>query len=334
MPSRADSIAALILAAGKGTRMKSTLPKVLHPLSGKPIIGHVIKTIKSLGIDQLCAVIGGEVDTLAAYLQTFGPMTLTVQTARLGTGEAVACAGYGFSGVTVPAYASGHLHSGPRLSSSHVLICAGDTPALEAEVLEAFLDFCQQQKTPLAVLAMEHPQPFGYGRILLDAAGQLEAIQKNVRLCNSGVIYAERDHLFRLLAQLTPNNAQNEYYLTDCFQLSRQAGHPAAVFVTPQYEAFDGINDRLQLAKLEQRLQSKLKEKWMQAGISFQLPATSYLDETVAFDGDSMVGPSCTLLGRTRIGRACEIGSHTVLKNVIIPDHTKVPAGTVRLQPD
>lgn len=343
MSTSVAPVAAIVLAAGKGTRMKSELPKVLHPLSGLPMVAHVLKTIRAAGISHICCVIGGDTELLTRSLKPYEPLTFTVQSARLGTGEAVACAGFAFQDAAVPAFASGHALSGPLLNNSHVLICAGDTPALDGEVIQKFLSFCLEKGSRLAVLAMDHPQPFGYGRILRDEQGHLLAIveekdasptEKSVRLCNSGVIFAERTYLFELLQKIKPNNSQKEYYLTDCFQLAREAGHPADVYITPDFEAFDGVNDRLQLARLEQRLQRKLKEKWMQAGVSFRLPDTCYLDESVTFDADTVVGPNSSLLGRTRIGKGCEIGSHVVLKNVIIPDHTQVPAGTVRLQPD
>jgi bifunctional UDP-N-acetylglucosamine pyrophosphorylase/glucosamine-1-phosphate N-acetyltransferase len=306
------------------------------------MIGHVLRTVQELGLTKVCAVIGGDIPALQTYLEAKAAMTLTVQSDRLGTGEAVACAGFGLKDTPVPSYAKGHALSGPALDCRYVLICAGDTPALEATVLEQFLLFCEERKSRLAVLAMDHAEPFGYGRILRDAAGQLLGIveekdasadEKRVRLCNSGVIFAERDHLFQLLAQLTPNNAQREYYLTDCFYLSRQAGVAADVFVTDRYESFDGVNNRVQLSSLEARLQRRLRDRWAMEGVTFQLPETIYLEDSVILGEDVRVGPHCTLLGQTRIGRGAEIGSHVFLKNVIIPDGTLVPPGTVRQSP-
>ncbi len=343
MDEQTSSVAAIVLAAGKGTRMKSALPKVLHPLSGTPMIGHVIRSIKDVGIEKICAVIGGELAPLESYLANFGPITLTEQLARLGTGEAVACAAYGLKNVLLPGYAKGRHISGQKLDCSHVFICAGDTPALESSILSAFLAFCRDRKSRLAVLAMQHPQPFGYGRIVTDEKGLLQGIieekdasprEKEIGLCNSGVIYAESSHLFELLRDLQPENAQKEYYLTDCFQLSRKAGVPADVFTSDQYEAFDGINDRQQLAKLETRLQRRAKDRWMREGVTFRLPDTTYIEDSVVLGGDLDIGPNCSLLGRTRIGDGCKLGSHVLLKNVIIPAGTTVPPGTVRLQPE
>lgn len=339
MRNRYRQLAAIVLAAGKGTRMKSQMPKVMHPVCGIPMLGRVITTLRAMGLDGICTVIGGDIDRLSTYLAELGPVTITTQADRLGTGEAVACAGFGFQNVSVPPYASGRWWSGNKLDCSHLLICAGDTPALDVQVLKEFVDTCQSNAARLAVLAMHHPQPRGYGRIITDVNGQLIAIveekdatveQKLIDICNSGVIFAEKDLLFSLLEQLNTVNAQKEYYLTDCFRLARSQGLAADVFVTEQYQSFDGVNDRNQLAEIEDRLLRKTRKQWMHAGVSFVLPETCYLDDTVIIGEDTTVGPHCTLLGRTKIGQACEIGSHVYLKDVIIPDGTKVPAGTIQ----
>lgn len=343
MDERRSSVAAIVLAAGKGTRMKSELPKVLHPLSGTPMIGHVIKAIRSVGIGPICAVIGGELELLSRYLKNFDPITLTEQIARLGTGEAVACAAFGLKGLHPPPYAQGRHLAGPLIESSHVLICAGDTPALDAEILGQFVSFCMERKSRLAVLGMQHPRPFGYGRLVRNEQGRLEAIveekdaspaEKSLDLCNSGVIFAELAKLFSLLQLLKPENAQKEYYLTDCFRLSSKQGVPADVFITERYEAFDGVNDREQLARLEERLQRRAKERWMREGVTFRLPDTTYIEDSVTLGRDLDVGPSCTFLGSTQIGHGSKIGGHVVLKNVIIPAGSTIPPGTVRLQPE
>jgi bifunctional UDP-N-acetylglucosamine pyrophosphorylase/glucosamine-1-phosphate N-acetyltransferase len=335
-----ESIAAIVLAAGKGTRMKSQLPKVLHTLCGTPMIGHVIRSLEGAGIRKKCVVVGGDVERLQSYLQAFPPLSFALQRDRLGTGEAVACAGFALQNTQVPAYASGTLLSGEMLSCTHVLICAGDTPAIDASVIREFLNYCRDEKADLAVLGMDHPTPKGYGRLVCDQSGQLQKIveekdasaaEKGIRLCNSGIIFAERSLLFSLLDQVKPNNVQKEYYLTDCFALAREKGKVVKVWTTPDYASFDGINDRNQLAQLEERLNAKLCRQWMEAGISFRLPATTYLETTVTIGEDSEIGPNVSLLGRTEIGRNCEIGSHAVLKDVIIPDGTRIHPGTVRI---
>lgn len=340
MHSQNDTIAAVVLAAGKGTRMKSELPKVLHPLAGRPMVGHVIQTLDDAGISEKCIVVGGDVDQLKNALSGFGSLTFTLQRDRLGTGEAVACAGFGLEGITPPPYASGSLLSGPRLKSQYVLICAGDTPAMDAAVLADFVKTCLAQKAKLAVLGMNHPEPKGYGRLITNAQNQLLKIveekdasesERLVQLCNSGVIFAETQHLFSLLGAITQSNAQKEYYLTDCFALSLDRGVPALVWKTDDYSSFDGVNDRMQLSRLELRMLDKLRKKWMSEGVTFQMASSTYLDVSVRIGQDTVIGPHASLTGKTEIGRNCEIGSHVALKDVIIPDGTKLPSGTVRV---
>ncbi|MBC7658626.1 MAG: NTP transferase domain-containing protein [Chitinophagaceae bacterium] len=339
MHSQNDTIAAVVLAAGKGTRMKSELSKVLHPLCGLSMVGHVINTLTAAGINDKCIVVGGDVDQLQSALRDFGPLTFTLQKDRLGTGEAVACGGFGLEGIVPPSFASGSLLAGPKLNAKHILICAGDTPAMDPDVIKAFVTTCLGKKAKLAVLGMAHPEPKGYGRLITNDADQLLKIveekdasdaERKVGLCNSGVIFAEAHYLFSLLGELTQANAQREYYLTDCFALSLAKGLPALVWTTTDYASFDGVNDRMQLARLEERVLQKLRSKMMSEGVSFTMASSTYIEVGVQIGADTWIGPHASLSGLTKIGRNCEIGSHVDLKNVIIPDGTKVPAGTIR----
>ena len=340
MHSQNDTIAAVVLAAGKGTRMKSELPKVLHPLCGRPMVGHVIQTLEAAGIKEKCIVVGGDVDRMKDVLREFGDLTFTLQRDRLGTGEAVACAGFGLDGVTPPPYASGSLLSGPRLKCQYVLICAGDTPAMDADVLAAFVKTCISQSSKLAVLGMNHPEPKGYGRLITNEKNQLLKIveekdasesERLVQLCNSGVIFAETKHLFSLLGSITQSNAQKEYYLTDCFSLSLAKGVPALVWKTDDFGSFDGVNDRMQLSRLEERMLDRIRRRWMSEGVSFQMASSTYVEVSVKIGPDSKVASHVHLSGKTQIGKSCEIGSHVALKDVNIPDGTKVPPGTIRM---
>ncbi len=339
MHSQKDMIAAIVLAAGKGTRMKSEVPKVLHPLCGLPMVGHVIQSLEAAGISEKCIVLGGDVEGLKKALSNYGPLTFALQRDRLGTGEAVACAGFALDEVVPPSFASGSLLSGPRLKGPYVLICAGDTPAMDSAIIAAFVASCLSQKSKLAVLGMRHPEPKGYGRLLTNEQNQVLRIleekdasesERQIQLCNSGVIFADKQHLFALLGALTRANAQKEYYLTDCFALSLERGLPAQVWATDDYASFDGVNDRIQLSRLEERLLDRLRRRHMAEGVSFQMASSVYLEVSVKIGADTTVGAHTSLSGQTQIGRNCEIGSHVALKDVIIPDGSQVPAGTIR----
>lgn len=336
----AHSIAAIVLAAGKGTRMKSEIPKVLHKICGLPMVAHVVRTLSTAGIAEKCIVIGGDVELLQNTLSEFGKFTYTLQLDRLGTGEAVACAGFGLKDVVPPKFASGSLLAGPQITANYVLICAGDTPAMDPDIITEFVKSCLANHKKLAVLGMNHPEPRGYGRLITDSKQQLLRIveekdanedERKVTLCNSGVIFAEKVHLFKLLAALTPNNAQNEYYLTDCFALSLEQGEPAMVWTSSDYGSFDGVNDRIQLAKLEERMLAKIRQRWMTDGVSFTLAQSTYIEAEVILGRDTRIGPHASLMGKTSIGNGCEIGSHVALKNVKIPDGEVVPSGTVQI---
>ncbi len=338
---QSQNVAAIVLAAGKGTRMKSDLPKVLHKICGISMLGHVIRTLNDAGIDEKCIVVGGDVDRLKSALSEYSGLSFALQKDRLGTGEAVACAGFSFQGITPPKFASGGHLDGPKLNSTYVLICAGDTPAMDSKVIQSFIQSCLQQNSQLAVLGMKHPEPKGYGRLITDEKLGLVRIveekdaseaERKVQLCNSGVIFARTEHLFSLLKELKQENAQKEYYLTDCFAISHQQGVPAQVWATEDFGSFDGVNDRVQLARLEARMLEKIRTKWMVEGVGFQLASSCYIETSVQIGSDTTIGPHVSLMGQTSVGKGCEIGSHSVLKNVNIPDGAVVPAGTIRIE--
>ncbi|MES2744230.1 MAG: hypothetical protein V4655_02340, partial [Bdellovibrionota bacterium] len=266
--------------------------------------------------------------------------TYTLQRDRLGTGEAVACAGFGLDGINPPPYASGSLLAGPKLNARYVLICAGDTPAMDPQIISEFVQTCLNKQVKLAVLGMNHPDPKGYGRLITDDKQQLLRIveekdasetERRVKLCNSGVIFAETQHLFSILGSLTQGNVQKEYYLTDCFALSLSRGEPALVWPTDDYGSFDGVNDRIQLAKLEERVAAKIRQRWMAEGATFILASSTYIEADVTIGSDTRIGPHASLMGRTSIGKGCEIGSHVALKDVNISDGECVASGTVRI---
>ncbi len=336
----ASGVAAIVLAAGKGTRMKSELPKVLHRICGMSMLEHVVHTLELSGIESACVVVGGDVDRLQKELSHRTKLSYALQKDRLGTGEAVACAGFSFAGIKPPSFASGKHLSGNILDAEYVLICAGDTPAMDPAVIRTFVEACVKQKSQLAVLGMKHPEPKGYGRLVTDANLDLIKIveekdateeERKIKLCNSGVIFANTKYLFALLSALTQENAQKEYYLTDCFAISRQKGIPALVWATEDYGSFDGVNDRVQLSRIEARILEKLRKSWMVEGVGFQMAHSCFLETGVRIGSDTTVGPHVSLMGRTTIGKGCEIGSHSVLKNVNIPDGVVVPAGTIRI---
>jgi bifunctional UDP-N-acetylglucosamine pyrophosphorylase/glucosamine-1-phosphate N-acetyltransferase len=257
-----EVLGSIILAAGKGTRMNSPLPKVLHPVAGRPMLSWVIDAVQGAGVEQICLILGGELELFKdIILSQQGRVAVAEQKERRGTGDAVASAAESIEGVVKPPYFSGRHVSGSPFKCERVLICTGDIPNLRAKTLQEFTEFAHQHSADLAVIGMIHPNPFGYGRLVQDSADNLVKIVeekdadeelRKINVCNSGVILTRTKILFELLAEIKPNNKQSEYYLTDIFGLARQRGLRTAVFKTPKWQEFEGINDPAQLKRVEE----------------------------------------------------------------------------------
>ena len=337
MSESKNKICAIILAAGKGTRMKSDTPKVLHPVAGKPILSRIIDTLRTSGIEHNCLVLGGDLNHFDKILTENEDVTCVIQNNRLGTGDAVASALVALDGCLPPDYTNGTIHSGQKITSDYVLITAGDTPALSASVLKDFIQNCLSHKAKIGVIGMLHETPFGYGRLIVEN-GTLDRIveekdaspeEKEVNLCNSGVIFAETKLLNDLLQKIDNNNAQSEYYLTDCFQLAKEAGENAFVYQTKDFRSFDGVNNRSQLCHIEEWVVSKKRNDLMTEGVTFKLPQTCYIEEQVSIGRETVIGPNCSISGSTKIGENCRVGAGSILENQKIESDSIIAPGSV-----
>ena len=330
-------ISSIVLAAGKGTRMKSGRPKVLHTLAGRPMLGWVVDALAAAGVHHGTLVLSAELDSFKPFLATHEHLAVAIQEARQGTGDAVAAAAFALHHVVKPAFARGRLHHGHPVSSRAVIICAGDTPALDPALLTRFIEDCQHSGAVLGVLGMRVPDPKGYGRCITHQ-GQLVGIieerdataeQRAVNICNSGVIWAQTPNLFDLLAKLRPDNAQAEYYLTDCVRLAHAAGLSTKLFVTDDWESFSGINDRRQLAAVESILIRRALASLMERGVTIRLPETVYVEPQVQCGPDSEIEPQTYLAGTTTVGAGCHIGGGSRLTNVHVGDGAHISPGCV-----
>ena len=254
------------MAAGKGTRMKSDLPKVLHNFLGKPMLFHVISTLREVGIKDICLILNSQTDPFHEFVEQDKGLTICIQKEQRGTGDAIASGSVAMPQVKPPYYTHATLHTQNKLYNQHVIICCGDTPALRPSILREFIDNCYRTQCSLGVIGLTHPNPTGYGRMILDNKGHLQriveekdadAITKQIHLINTGIIFADTQFLFGLLDDIKPNNSQNEYYLTDCFALAAGRGHPAYVHVTNDVVSFSGINTPQQLKDLESLVLSR-----------------------------------------------------------------------------
>lgn len=303
-------ITAVILAAGKGTRMKSALPKVLHTVGGKPMVQHVLDAARGAGANQCIVVIGFGADSVAAAIG--GQAQFAVQAEQLGTGHAV-------------------MQAKPALAGKQgtVMILCGDTPLLSRDTLELLRRTHENSRAAATVLTALMPDPTGYGRVIRDGAGQVakiveqkdaDAAELAVREVNTGIYCFEQQQLFAALDELTCNNAQGEYYLTDCIAILRAKGLPVAAAAAPDFEETLGVNSRLQLAQAETILRRNKLNSLMESGVTIMDPASVFIDASVEIGADSVIYPFTWIEGDTVIGSNCRIGPNTRIQNSIIGD--------------
>ena len=267
--------AIIILAAGKGTRMKSALPKVLHQAAGRSLLGHVLQAALAVGAERTVVVAGpGMADVEAEARAVLPEVHLAIQHERLGTAHAVSMAREalaGFSGTVIVLYA--------------------DAPLVRPETIAALASGIRDN-LPMAVLGFEAADPTGYGRLVRNPAGNVTAIREQldaspeeraITLCNSGIIAVDSDALWRLLPQIANTNAKGEFYLTDLVELTVAEGHKVGLAVCPEQEVA-GVNDRVQLAGIEREFQSRCRTRHMLNGATLVAP------DTVQFSADTVLG--------------------------------------------
>lgn len=290
------STAAVILAAGKGTRMKSRLPKVMHRLAGQPMIRHVVESLRPLRCDPVIAVIAPGMEEVAMAV---APARIAYQRQQLGTGHAVAAAAPLLRGV-----------------KGDLLVLYGDTPFISTSTLQAMLRRRRDSDGPaIVVLGMRPADPGDYGRLILGDDGGLEAIveardatpaQRAVDLCNSGVMAFDAPRVLPLLKALRNDNAKGEYYLTDLVGLVRAKGWRAAMIEAPAGELV-GVNSRADLAAAEALLQDKLRRRAMEQGATLIDPASVFFSADTRLGHDVVVGPNVVFGPGVVVGDEVEI---------------------------
>jgi bifunctional UDP-N-acetylglucosamine pyrophosphorylase/glucosamine-1-phosphate N-acetyltransferase len=280
--NRERSCLAIILAAGEGTRMRSAIPKVLHRVAGRTMLAHVLHAVRAAGADRIAVVIGPERDDVAAEVHSVVPdAEVFVQSERLGTAHAVL--------VARPAIERG---------ADDVVVAFADTPLVTAETFRA-LRAPLSQDSALVVLGFEAKNPTGYGR-LIQSTGKLVAIreerdasaeERQVRLCNAGLMAIAGDRALSLLTGIGNENAKGEYYLTDAVELAAAGGRTVAVVLAPEAEV-QGVNDRVQLATAEADLQTRLRLAAMAGGATLVAPQTVFLQPDTKLRRDVVVDPN------------------------------------------
>jgi bifunctional UDP-N-acetylglucosamine pyrophosphorylase/glucosamine-1-phosphate N-acetyltransferase len=293
-------LAAIVLAAGLGTRMRSLRAKVLHELGGRPLVRYPLAALAGLGPARVVVVVGHQADEVRdAVLASGLPVETVVQAEQHGTGHAAQCA--------VPALGD---------FDGDVLLLYGDVPLVTTATLRRLWETHGATNADLTLLTMRFEDPAGYGRIVRDDAGRVRGIvedrdataaERAITEVNPGLYCVRASLLVPLLAELRADNAQGELYLTDVVGLAARAGRTIASVELERPEEVAGINTRAELAHMEALLRDDLTRRWMDAGVTFEDPATAYVGPDVEIGRDSVIGPNVILRGTTRIGEGCRI---------------------------
>jgi bifunctional UDP-N-acetylglucosamine pyrophosphorylase/glucosamine-1-phosphate N-acetyltransferase len=290
-------IAIIVLAAGKGTRMKSALPKVMHRAAGRSLLGHVLHAARGLAPAEAVVVVGPGMEAVAAEARGVFPQVRTaIQEDRLGTAHAVSMA--------KPALAS---------FSGTVLVLYGDVPLIGAESLAKLAQLAG--RSGMAVLGFEAENPHGYGRLIRDAGGDVAAIreeldasseERKINLCNSGIIAVSSERLWPLLAKVGNGNAKGEYYLTDLVELAAAEGIACGLAICPEAEVA-GVNDRTQLAAIEATLQDAYRRRHMLNGATLTAPETVFFSADTVIGQDVVIGPHVVIGPGVSVADGAEI---------------------------
>jgi bifunctional UDP-N-acetylglucosamine pyrophosphorylase/glucosamine-1-phosphate N-acetyltransferase len=322
MPRSRTPLAAVVLAAGKGTRMKSRKAKVLHEAAGRPLAYYPVKRALELGADPVVVVVGHQAEAVEAALRAAlpgAPLRFAVQTEQLGTAHAVLSAKSALRGYT-----------------GSVLILSGDTPLLRTGTLQAVVAARGRARAPLALAAMTLEAPRGYGRVVRDGRGRAARVveekdaseaERQLREVNAGLYCADAAFLWKGLARVGAKNAQKEFYLTDLVAMADSSGG-AAVVPVPAEEAA-GVNDRAELARAARLLVGRIAEDLMRSGVTIEDPSRFDCDEGAEIGADTVIEPNVRLRGRIRLGAGCTVGTGAVLVNAELGDGVTIKPYTV-----
>ncbi|MGL6017970.1 MAG: bifunctional UDP-N-acetylglucosamine diphosphorylase/glucosamine-1-phosphate N-acetyltransferase GlmU [Gibbsiella quercinecans] len=306
-----SAMSVVILAAGKGTRMYSDLPKVLHPLAGKPMVQHVIDAAMKLGAKNLHLVYGHGGDLLKSTLQD-GALNWVLQAEQLGTGHAMQQAAPHFA------------------DDEDVLMLYGDVPLISVDTLTRLL--AAKPQGGIGLLTVKLDDPSGYGRIVREG-GEVVGIvehkdasdeQRRINEINTGILVANGRDLKRWLGQLTNDNAQGEYYITDIIALAHHEGRKIEAVHPSRLSEVEGVNNRQQLARLERAYQSEQSEKLLLAGVTLLDPARFDLRGELDHGRDVSIDANVIIEGRVLLGNRVKIGAGCVLKNCVIGDDCEI----------
>jgi bifunctional UDP-N-acetylglucosamine pyrophosphorylase/glucosamine-1-phosphate N-acetyltransferase len=309
----------VILAAGKGTRMKSARAKVLHRVAGQPMIEHVLVAAAALEPRSTTVVVGHQADSLKAALARFPRLTFVVQEPQLGTAHAL---------LTTESALRGEIGT--------LVLLSGDAPLLSVKTLQNLVEWHVSARAAATVLTAMVEAPTGYGRIVRDSTESGEQIariaeekdatsaERQIREINSGIYAFSLTGLFDAVRSIAAENVQKEHYLPDLVQIYRQRGLAVETFTVSNPDEIRGINSRIELAAVSRIVRSQKNAELMAAGVTIEDPATAYIDRDVTIGADTIVHPGVSLEGRTTIGTGCEIHTGVRIVNSQIGDRVQV----------
>ncbi|WP_411503690.1 bifunctional UDP-N-acetylglucosamine diphosphorylase/glucosamine-1-phosphate N-acetyltransferase GlmU [Brevibacillus centrosporus] len=313
------NIHAIVLAAGKGTRMKSSLYKVMHPVCGKPMIEHVVAAVEDLAFHKPVVVIGHGAE--AVMHQLGDRVQYAHQQEQLGTAHAVWMC-----------------REALENQDGMTIVLNGDTPLVQKETLNQLLSYHQERGAAATVLTAIVDDPTGYGRIIRDESGNVRRIveekdatlgQKKVCEISTGIFCFDNRKLFETIPQVSNDNAQGEYYLPDVLAILQEQGCLIGAYAAANPDEGAGVNDRIQLAQMENKLRKRINERHMKNGVTIIDPAATYIEADVVIGLDTVIYPGSYLSGRTRIADGCAIGPNAHILDSVISSRVQVSSSTV-----
>lgn len=303
---------AVVLAAGQGTRMKSKLYKVLHPVCGKPMVEHVIDSVSALGLHKIVTIIGFGADLVKAHIGERSEYVLQDQ--QLGTAHAV-------------------MQAGTLLENEKgttIVIC-GDTPLITTKTMEALLKHHEETNAKASILTAIAEDPTGYGRIVRHSNGDVEKIvehkdasyeERHIHEINTGTYCFDNEALFQALKQVSNDNAQGEYYLPDVIEILKSAGEIVSAYQTDQFAETLGVNDRVALSQAETVMRERINRHHMMNGVTIIDPSNTYISADAVIESDTVIHPGSVISGKSIIGSDCVIGPQTEIKDCKIGNNT------------